>query len=392
MKAASNLLVDETRQAIQAVRGGLLELYGAAGADPTTPQEISRRYKIHRNLAWRLSRAMNEPEPFASLNHLPSEQGLELVITAFLAAGVPPETVERVRTAMRRFNDVVQAHAGDRGQLELTLESMGLLERETSAATSRELAFRGNSGVWGVQARVRMGAAFFGPSAIGPGKVDLFQYSGFVGFRRLRPSVEWLLVRQKTNDDTGSSLRVESDLSLNEFCSPHMPTLAIVNEGGQREVVLPAGEVGNSAAFDCYFACLVPGVPTTRSPSNEVACIGCDVRLPVETAIFDVIFHESLAIDKTVEAKLYGFPRGMPDWPWKPSACHELRLSEQITELAGSPPALTTPLVPALPKIAASVFSRMGWTPNEFRGVRLQVPYAPMGSQMIMRWPLPEPR
>jgi hypothetical protein len=391
-------MVDETRQALQAVRGGLLELYGAAGADPTTPQDVSRRYKLHRNLTWRVSRALNEREPFASLNYLPGDQGIELVIAAFEAAGASRETAEQVRAAVRRFNEVVRAHADNREQFELSLESMGLLERETTAATGRELAFRGNSSVWGVQARVRMCAAFVAPSASGPDKLDLVGISGVVGFRRLRPSVEWTLVRNKLRNDDGSNLDmgVETGLEpgqasvLSEFCSPNMPALSVTHESGMREVILPAGEVGNSAAFDCYFGCRVPAVAATRSPGNEVGNIECDVPLPAENVVFDLIFHASLAIDKTVEAALYGFPRGTPDWPWK--RAHKLLMNEHPVELAGSPPALTTPLVPALPKIAARVYERMGWNPKEFRGLRLQVPYAPMNSELIMRWPLAEPR
>src|SRR5437899_5230821 len=125
-------MVDEARAALQEVRGGLIELYGAVGADPTAPQEVARRYGINRNLTWKLSRVINAAGPFASLNHLPGQQGLELAIGAFENAGASREAVAHVRSAVQRFTEVVQAHAGDREHLELTLESMGLLERETA--------------------------------------------------------------------------------------------------------------------------------------------------------------------------------------------------------------------------------------------------------------------
>jgi hypothetical protein len=399
MQTGSSLIVEETRQAIQAVRGGLIELYGAAGADTAAPQEVARRYKIHRNLTWRLSRAITATDPFASLNHLPSQQGIELVIGGFEAAGVSREAVERVRTAIRRFTEVVRIHAGNRDQLELILESMGLLQRETTATTGRELAFRGNSSVWGVQARVRVAVSFVAPSALGPDKLDLVGLSGLVGFRRLRPDVEWSLARQRLWDDEGTLLDGQADLQpraegqlsqvLYEFCSPNMPALTFVDNGGPREVVLPPGDVGNSGVFDCYFATRYAGVPANCSPENEFGSVGCDAPLPVETAVCDLIFHESLALDKTVDAGLYGFPMGKPAWPWK-RAARQLQMTERPVELAGSPPALTTPLVPAITRIAERVYSRMGWNPKEFRGLRLQVPYAPMGSELVMKWPLPD--
>ena len=102
-------MVDEARAALQEVRGGLIELYGAVGADPTAPQEVARRYGINRNLTWKLSRVINAAGPFASLNHLPGQQGLELAIGAFENAGASREAVAHVRSAVQRFTEVVQA-------------------------------------------------------------------------------------------------------------------------------------------------------------------------------------------------------------------------------------------------------------------------------------------
>ena len=80
-------MVEETRQALQGVRGRLIELYDAVGADPTAPQEVARRYGINRSLTWKLSRVINASGPFASLNHLPGHQGFESAIGAFESAG-----------------------------------------------------------------------------------------------------------------------------------------------------------------------------------------------------------------------------------------------------------------------------------------------------------------
>jgi hypothetical protein len=114
------------------------------------------------------------------------------------------------------------------------------------------------------------------------------------------------------------------------------------------------------------------------------------ITLPVESVVFDIVFHRSLAIDRSIEAMLYGFPHGGPDNPSAQSARNQLPMTERPTELAGPPPALATPLVPTITRIAERVYSRMGWDPKEFRGLRLHVPYPPMLSQVVMRWPLPE--
>jgi hypothetical protein len=225
--------------------------------------------------------------------------------------------------------------------------------------------------------------------------------AGLIGFRRLRPTVEWLLFRQQIVDDKGASLGpeiepLEPDVGggvpqlLQEFCSPTMPPLSSANVTGGREVSLPAGEVGNRATFDCYYGYRVRGVPAFRAPGNELGSYGVAVTMPVESVVLDLIFHHSLAIDKTVEGLLFGFPHGGPDNPTAQSDRNRLPMSERPVELAGPPPALATPLVPAVGRIAERVYARMGWDPRDFRGLRLQVPYAPMGSQVVMHWPLPE--
>src|SRR5688572_14123794 len=93
-------LVEETRQALQSLRSALIELYDAVEADPNAPQDVARKFGLNRNLTWKLSRVMTAPEAFASLNHLPGQQGLQLAMNAFENAGAPTPTLKQVRTAL----------------------------------------------------------------------------------------------------------------------------------------------------------------------------------------------------------------------------------------------------------------------------------------------------
>src|SRR5579862_1117018 len=119
-------LVDASRDALQNVRRALIELYGGVGADPESPQEVSKRFGINRNLAWKLSRVINASDPFSTLNHLPGYQGIELAILAFEKAGASEDVVGPVRSAVTRLQEVILQHSDGREHLELTLESMGL--------------------------------------------------------------------------------------------------------------------------------------------------------------------------------------------------------------------------------------------------------------------------
>ncbi len=392
--------VEESRSALQAVRRALIDLYEAIGANPETPQDVARKYNINRNLTWKLSRVIGAQDPFAALNHLPGQPGIELAIGAFEKAGAPTAAVGNLRTAMNSLFEVVREHAGDREHLELTLESMGLFERDASAESGRELAFRGNSSVWGVQARTRVAATLLAPGAQA-GTLDYAMVSGLVGFRRLRPSVQWRLYRAQQHNDKGGALpgapsleEIEAKrpgdlpLLLREFCSPNMPTL-LASEGPEgREISLPGGQIGNRAAFDCFFGYIYRGLPSARTPDNEFGSTAATVTLPAETLVFDLIVHRDVQIPSMPEVALYGFPHGGPEDPSAQTARNMLPMSERPIELAGSPPAVATPLAPGIARVIDRVYSRLGHKAADFRGMRLTLRYPPMSSRLVMRWPL----
>jgi hypothetical protein len=393
-------LVDDSRAALQSVRRALIELYDAVGSDPEQPQEVARRFDLNRNLTWKLSRVINAMDPLAALNHLPGHAGMELAIEAFERAGAPAAAGAGVREALSAFASVVKEHAGDRDQLELILESMGMIDREASTLNGRELAFRGNSSVWGVQARTRLALMMVAPGRL-EGTHDYTMLSGFVGLRRLRPSVQWRLARAQIHNDRGEALddgqgleeinpKQPGDMPLiiREFCSPNMPELLSRPSGGELEICLPDGQVGNRAAFDCYFGYAYRGISSRPSPDNLYGSAASSITLPVESLVFDLIVHRDVRMNELPEAAMYGFPHGGPDGPGAQTALNQLPLQERVVELAGCPPALATPLVPGLARMASTLYTRMRWNPADFRGMRLHVKHPPMASRVVMRWPL----
>lgn len=58
--------------------------------------------------------------------------------------------------------------------------------------------------------------------------------------------------------------------------------------------------------------------------------------------------------------------------------------------VAKSSTSVATPLVPRYSEMQSYVFERMGWTPSDFAGIRLQLKYPPLGSTVILRFELPE--
>lgn len=393
-------LVEESRLALQGIRGALIDLFDSVGADPREPQEVARRFELNRNLTWKLSRVVGAADPLSALQHLPGQAGVELAVDAFERAGAPHHAADSVRSAMRSFLDVVKEHAGDREQLELTLESMGMLAPDTASLNGREMAFRGNSSVWGVQARTRLTMMMVAPGSA-DSTHDYVMLTGLVGLRRLRPSVRWRLARAQTHDDKGAALRNDrgmeeiepkapgdTPLIVRSFCSPSMPQLECRPTADGVEICLPAGQVGNRGAFDCYLGYIYRGIDSKPGPNNLWGSAAAPITLPVEELVFDLLVHKDVRMPALPEVKMYGFPHGGPDGPGAQTPDNELPLQERLLELAGRPPAQATPAVPGLSKMASAMYARMGWAPEDFRGLRLVLRHPPMSSRVVMRWPL----
>lgn len=394
-------IIDDSRMALQSLRGALIELYASVGADPSSPQETSRRFGINRNLTWKVARVIGSTDPFASLNHLPGQQGIDLLIRAFERAGAPNDAIASLQHAMERFNGVVKLHADDRDQFELTLESMGLFERERSLESGRELAFRGNSMIWGVQTRTRLMVALLAPTPGSAREVDVVQLSGLIGFRRLRPTAHWRLARAQVHDDKGATLVpkgpepfepsngiAHAPLLVPEFCSPNMPAIEAVPGPEGLELLLPGGPVGSTGAFDCVVGMIARRLPRFRAANHESGSSAAAISLPTENLIQDLIIHRSVEV-QDLDVSVFGFPHGGLDSPAAQGNKNVLPFALEPEEIAGSPPAVATPLAPRYSNMINRVYQRMGWTPNEFRGWRVQFSFPPMSSRVVLRWMLP---
>lgn len=392
-----------TRGAIQALRSAFVELFADLQLDPARPQEVSRKLGLHRNLTWKISRVLGAADPFACLHHLPGQQGFEMTVAAFELAGASALLVRQVRDAIARLEATAVSLAGGWDQLELLLESMGLIEPENQVVSGREYAFRGNSSIWGVQAKTRFGAILLAPSATDPTLSDAVILGGIAGFQRLRPSAQWRLFRMQVTDDTGAQLATPhgphavfsdnpSDIPypLAEFCSEHTPEFLTRDTPEGREFLLPPGPVGPANAFDCVTGMILRNLPTTANAQNKVGSAASAITMPSESFVFDVVMHNSIRTAGPMEFQLFGYPHGGADLPPTQTNANLLPIRLRSTVLAGPPPALATPAFPSYGRLARRIFERMGWNPSAFSATRVQLAYPPMSSRFVVKWPLAE--
>lgn len=392
---------EHCRRSVHGLRGALLDLYRAVGADPAKPQDVSRRYRLNKNLTWKVARIIGAEDPFEAVPLIPGPGGLDILLDAMSKAGAPEDALSRVRDAMDEFDRMIEVHTGDRNQLELVLDSMGV---GRPMEMSRKLAFRGNSGIWGIQAGVRVTAHFLAPCAADQGLLDLAIIGGLTRVRRLRPIERWPVFQLRNYNDDGSPdsrpLRrqaIEPPAAqgdgepgdpwlMRSFCSGALPTIHLSRRGDVTMYEIGDGPVGRTGEFSCFFGFAdLASVPRYRDESNSIGELIASVSVPAEALLFDLFVHESLTEAMSPRTEMAGTLGGAVDGV----GSMRLHMPERFKDL-GPGAMIDTPLVDRYGEAVQAVMAKLGRNLAEFRCLRLLMEHPPMSSRVIVRYTLPE--
>ena len=90
---------DDCQATVGGLRNALLGLYRSVGADPAHPQDVARRFKLHRNLTWKVAKILQTDDAFEAAGVLPGTSGMEILLDAMKKQGAPESAVEQVRAA-----------------------------------------------------------------------------------------------------------------------------------------------------------------------------------------------------------------------------------------------------------------------------------------------------
>ncbi|MEZ6164616.1 MAG: hypothetical protein R3B67_09295 [Phycisphaerales bacterium] len=398
---------EHCRRSVHAIRGALLDLYRAVGADPAKPQDVSRRYRLNKNLTWKVARIIGAEDAFEAVRLIPGPGGLDILLEAMSRAGAPQENLGRLREAIDEFDRMIEVHTGDRSQLELVLDSMGA---GRPMELSRKLAFRGESGIWGIQAGVRVTAHFLAPNAEQPGVLDLAMLGGLTRVKRLRAVERWPIFQLRNYNDDGSPderhirrVAIEPNKQLNpegeqnpdlsgdpwlmrSFCSGALPDIYPTRRGDVTLYEIGDGPVGLTGEFSCFFGFADPAsVSRYRDASNTVGELISSVSVPAEALLFDLFVHESLTEVNEPSLAMIGTLGGSVDTV----GTMPLPMPERFKDL-GLGAMIDTPLVERYGDAVSAAMAQLGRDASQFRCLRLVIDHPPMSSRVIVRYTLPE--
>jgi hypothetical protein len=84
----------------------LTQVLAEINIDPARPQTLSRRLKIDKSLAWKISRLITSAEPGIAVDHWPGAAAVEIFRAAAHKAGVGDKTLARATAAFGAIEKV----------------------------------------------------------------------------------------------------------------------------------------------------------------------------------------------------------------------------------------------------------------------------------------------
>lgn len=393
--------------AFQRVRGALTEMIGSVDADITRPQDISRRFKINKNLAWKLSKLITISDPHAVLTNLPGSTGMNTILDAFESNGAPSTTVQSARDRLVEFDEMVETHVGDRSTLQLVLASNAPARVPTeNLHNTRKMGYQCNSSIWGIQARVRMASFFLAPNPDNASMLDTASMGGLIDVRRLRAQASVPLMTRFAYNDDGSAMRppevepieLGSDedqlMLMKEFCSQPVPKFTKIRSGNTVRWQLAPGPVGNTGLNTwVYGECIRNFAPIYRDPQNTFGEHLAPLNTPCEWALCDILIHKDLRFARDPRAILLSQIGIGPEPVGEDDTIDDiLPMAEEIEAIGHCPPVVATPLIPGYSKMVERVYQRMSWDASDFHGYRIVMKYPPMPTALMIRHDLADPR
>lgn len=385
------------------LRAAFTELFQSVGADAARPQIVARDFGLNRTMTWKISKVICDPDAASVVANLPGRAGLNILLDSFKKSGAPVAAIKEVRDALEAFDAMQEIHAGDRDTLEAMLGAMSNgPDAQQQHENQRKAAFRANSAIWGVQARIQICINMIAPSD-DPDFVELVWISGLVDFRRLRREAVWAVASTRLVDDQGKAVPTGNLESLDpaysgnghaplmgDYCADPMPELRL-NSGadGIMRYELVEGPIGNTASTTCIIGLFGRGFfRRTKVPGDTIGEHLARLYTPAELLVHDLFVHEDLTHAQNPTIHLYDQLPIAPPYPVCGRERSELPFADSIQSLGRGSRSAVVVEMPQYAAIINSACERMEWNPKSFLGYRFRLKYPPIPSVAVFRYPL----
>ncbi len=392
------------RETMDHLRGSLAECLSALAADPFSPRALGRQLELDKSLAWKVAQLArpDDTDAVRVAQQLPGPAGQKLVVEALRRANAPNGPCDRLEVAFGRFRRLVEVHGGNRAGMDVMLASLSAGSRDARGMeNSRKQAFQGNSAIWGVQVRMRLGLHVVAPSRADPERVTIASVAGFYDFQRLRADARWPLVSIQDFGEGRREVGGLGPLDIDEnpdspllpgFSSENLPPLEVMRTSQGQVTELSEGPLGKSGAQTFVFGHLRRSfVPMRGQQPDEFGEYMTILNTPAERAQLDLLLHRDLPFPGEPTARLFSKLETGTPLDVDTSNRYELPLAGSLEPLAGRRPTLASPHVPRYPELVDRVLGRFDAALEDFQAWRLTLRYPPIPTIAVLRHSLAPP-
>ncbi len=370
-----------------------------------TATDVQRALGINSKLSWQVQKFATTEDPLQVAAHLPKPAAMRRFCDAAKKAGATPDNIERLLKALKRFEQIVELHAGDRA----TFDAMvGSLHGEAAAAHQAQQhqrdAFRAQSHIWGMQAKATISLMIFKAGRV-PGTTDGITVAGHVHLRRFRRDARWIVFGRtvasdkrivgshevqplipEDHDRYGASMIAKySTFSGGAFRTIHTPS-------NLHYIEAVSDEIGNDSAATYFSGDVWRNIAYTQEQDGARTLLArLRVRIPVEVVYHDIFIHRDLNLSAP-DLRLFGDLRTGDDVIAHDDA-DRLPCYETVSELGTGADAAFAQEFPSYAHLVHDAMTTVGWNPDEFKAFRCRLPYPVLPSTAVVRFTaIDEPR
>jgi len=394
----------DAERVLTQVRRAVGRIIDALPGRPERPTAICRALDLDKSLGWKVARFLDGADPFAAAAHLPGPGGWDIVLTRAQRAGVPGRLVADAQSAIADLDALIEQHAGDRASFDVLLAGCTRSGRAQAELSHRRSAFRANSFIWGAQARTQVSIKLLQPSDDGR-SVDIARVTGFVGLRRMRPDVPWVISRTAFVQDESAvrSTRPREPIDpeaggngspaplLSRFCSEPLPRIRrVVTPNGFVEAELIEAPIGAAGEVSCLIGEVSRALaPRYAGPTSSRADLVAHVRTPCEGLIEDLLVRRDTFGPLRPELGIYS---ELGSGVWYPDCKQDryrLPTTDVVQRIRGGAMGVRTAEIPRYADLIPYLFERLGWDADRFDLYRARIAYPIIPSAAIMSFDLP---
>jgi hypothetical protein len=361
---------------------------------PHRPQWLARSLGVNTVLTSRLLKATEQSDPIAVVHMIPGPDPLRRVLRAAERKKVDRSILREAHSVVDRFEEVIQAEAGDRSSLDAIISGWLPEARSKVELIAKQSVFRGISQLLGTASDLTYSTVIQYPSDTNSQKADQVLLVGTHGLRRVRPGLVVMYDTVHSSSPlltvTGRQVEGLQDLLLEQFCSKPLPQLKVTTDGGVAQYTISGDQIGVKSAVDLVHATYLPQrKEVCRSPDQpRKADLALGVGSPSKALTFDILLHEDIYPGQTPELNVYRTV-GVFNRPGVHRAMDRIEVIESIEPLGQGIEQFGMAENPRYREMLHYICEQRHWDGAALRGFRCHIEFPIYSVELVASFDIP---